>query len=81
LSTCFGWTWEYIDEFVTLPRLKEITAYQKKHPALHELVAAFMGVGTKKGPKQVDAAETNNMDQFFAEMGALGVDLQPLITP
>lgn len=31
----FGWTFEHIDEFVTLPQLKEMLAYWAKNPPLH----------------------------------------------
>ena len=46
MATCFGWTWEYIDEFVTVPRLTEIT---------HVLAAAYLGVGKKKGSTDMAA--------------------------
>lgn len=43
--TCFpGWTFEYIDEHMTLPRYEAIVRYQRKHPPLHVLVASFLGV-------------------------------------
>lgn len=55
-----GWTWEYIDEFVTIPRLLEMSAYWRKSPPLHELVAAFVGYGDKSSA--VTADEVVRMD-------------------
>ncbi|MFI5230064.1 MAG: hypothetical protein ACHQWU_13405 [Gemmatimonadales bacterium] len=43
----FGWTWEYIDEYVTVPRLQEIAAYWAKVPPLHEAFALFIGAREK----------------------------------
>lgn len=39
---------------MTLPRVKEINAYQKHSPPVHIMVAAYMGVGKSSGPKEVD---------------------------
>ncbi len=42
--TCFpGWTWEYVEDNMTLPRLKTMNAYWKQNPPLHQLVKNFMG--------------------------------------
>ena len=42
-----GWTWEYIDEFVTLPRLDALRKYWEKTPPAHVSVAAFFGANTR----------------------------------
>jgi hypothetical protein len=48
LLACFpGWTWEYIDEQMTIPRLEAITAYQREFPPQHVLIAAYLGAGKK----------------------------------
>ena len=43
-----GWSWEYIDDSMTLPRLSAINSYQKAHPPLHIMVAAYLGVNKDK---------------------------------
>jgi hypothetical protein len=55
IATCFGWTWEYIDEFVTVPRLKRWRSTGGVHPPLQELFAAFVGYkapATRTRPKR-----------------------------
>ena len=62
---CFpGWTWEYIDDNMTIPRLRAITEYQNSNPPTHVLVAAYMGVGTKSAskPSEVDANGKSLLD-------------------
>lgn len=43
LSSCYGWTYDYIDNHMTLSRLAEYDGYFAKHPPTHQLVAAYMG--------------------------------------
>ena len=40
-----GWTWEYIDQNMTLPRLTALNKYWQKYPPVHCLIAAYLGVG------------------------------------
>lgn len=57
LLTCFpGWTWEYIDREMTIPRWRAIQAYQKKHPALHLIMASYTGVNKAIAEADADAA-------------------------
>jgi hypothetical protein len=37
-----GWTYDYIDQKMTLSRLKELHGYLKNHPPTHLLVAAYL---------------------------------------
>jgi hypothetical protein len=40
---------------MTIPRLRDITAYQADNPPLHELVARYMGVGkTSSKARELD---------------------------
>lgn len=58
LMTCFpSMSWEYIDERMTLPRYRAIYRYQKAHPPLHIMVAAFFGLNKtdEAAPKELDA--------------------------
>lgn len=50
---CFpGWTWEYIDDLMTIPRYLAIQKYQKNNPPLHIMVAAYLGVGGDSGDRK-----------------------------
>lgn len=46
-----GWTWEYIDEHMTIARLAEMTAFWKKNPPVDLMVAAYLGIENKPAPK------------------------------
>lgn len=58
-----GWTWEYIGQCLTLPRLYAMLDYWKQFPPLREAVAAFVGVPQSRSPvKPLDnAALTRDM--------------------
>ena len=49
LITSLGWTWDYIDEHMTLPRLTVLSAYWQNHPPTHIALAAFLDI--KPTPK------------------------------
>ena len=49
LITVTGWTWEYIDEIMTLPRLSELSAYWYDHPPTHVIAAWSAGIKPKTG--------------------------------
>lgn len=51
-----GWTYEYIDEFVTLPRLNALDAHWAKHPPVHMSVAAFLGIKMQAPPPAAQAS-------------------------
>lgn len=42
LSCATGWTFEYIDEYMTLPRLQGFAEYWKEAPPVNELAAAYI---------------------------------------
>jgi hypothetical protein len=44
-----GWTWEYIGECMTLPRLAAMSEHWKQYPPVHKAVAAYLGI--KPAPK------------------------------
>ncbi len=61
LLTCFpGWTWEYIDDHIDLPRMLALLNYQKENPPVHKLLAIFMG-GSKK---QSTTAPQQSVEEF-----------------
>jgi len=67
LATCFGWTWEYIDEHMTLPRLDAMKDYWNDNPPLHQLVAAYLG----HKPVASKTDEMGTLDDFVKAMGGL----------
>lgn len=67
----FGWTWEYIDQNMTLPRLQSMNRYWKKFPPMHVLVAGYLGVGAFK-----EEAETMSFDQLLSEIHASGMPIK-----
>lgn len=42
-----GWTWEYIDNYVTLPIILEIFQSWGKIPPVHRMVASYFGIENK----------------------------------
>jgi hypothetical protein len=40
LAAATGWTWEYIGEFLTLPRLRAMMQHYDRHPPTHIATAA-----------------------------------------
>jgi hypothetical protein len=52
-----GWTWEYVDECMTLPRLDSLSNYWSDHPPVHKMIAAYLGIKPKSSkPAQSDFA-------------------------
>jgi len=47
-----GWTWEYVDECVTIPQVKALIAYSKENPSADQILAARYGIGQKTGTQQ-----------------------------
>ena len=61
LSACMGWTYDYIDNSMTLSRLEEYRHYMEKHPPTHQLVAAYLGY---------EHQEKQEGNSFFAAIAA-----------
>ncbi len=64
LCSTTGWTWEYVGQCVTLPRLYAFLDYwNNEAPPVAESVAAYLGINRKKGTAgqqaRSNAAETN----------------------
>ena len=47
-----GWTWEYIGQCLTLPRVYAMVQYWKASPPVNEAVAAYLGIGDKATVEQ-----------------------------
>lgn len=56
-----------------LPRLEAMNAYWKKHPPLHLMVQAFLGIGEKSGTeqKEEDQPDLAMVLTQFPQAGAL----------
>lgn len=51
LVTVTGWTYDYIEESMTLPRFHELADYWQGNPPLHLMVKSYLGIETKSKPK------------------------------
>ena len=67
-----GWTWEYIDDCMTLPRLYAFTKYWADHPPTHLLLGAFFGVK----PASKKEEQKANLSELIGELGAVGVKME-----
>jgi hypothetical protein len=38
-----GWTWDYVEHTLTIPRLKSLHEEWRRHPPLSLLVASYLG--------------------------------------
>ena len=63
MIVCTGWTWEYVEESLDLPRLSALTAYWNECPPMHVLVAGFLGYKPRKQQSQ--------QEQLAALLGAV----------
>jgi hypothetical protein len=62
------WTWEYIDEFLTLPRLNALQKHWRRFPPVHMTAAAFAGIKPpedEKPTKPIETAENVFSDAAF----------------
>ena len=66
-----GWTWEYIDDHITLPRLYAMLAYLRKWPPVYKLVAAYLDY-KEPGVKEVSDKDNNDVAaEFLAAVAAV----------
>lgn len=49
---------------MTIPRLKEITAYQKHNPPIHVMIAAYLGIGAKDAGSADSGYDENGQSLF-----------------
>lgn len=61
-----GWTWEYIDKSMTLPRWESMCEYWKNNPPQHMLMAIYIGYKPEKPKPKNDLGELMGM---FKAMG------------
>ena len=66
-----GWTWEYVDEHMTLPRYFALGEYWEQWPPLHKLVSVYMGHKPKaKATSNADVAAFMAASQMANFTGA-----------
>lgn len=71
-----GWTWDEVGR-LTMPRLKALNRYWKKHPPVHLLVASYLGYEmpvefeTESEDDTVDAAIAPGRTPWMNGMGAI----------
>lgn len=84
---CFGWTWEYVDDHMTLPRLAAIKKYQANNtPAaftlssIENLLAQYMGAELKTrsdGGSNSSTGNSRNSGEGLDEEGKSVFDAFP----
>jgi len=67
LIDAFGWSWEYIDEEMTLPRMESVMKHWDKIPPVSVTlagIAAALGV-KREEKKEVDAGNIEELARLF----------------
>ena len=59
LCATFGWTWDYVEQNITAPRLLALYGYMEKNPPLHMMVAAYLGLSAEE-------KKTGDLDELLA---------------
>ena len=67
MIACTGWTWEYVEDELDLPRLTAMSAYWREHPPVHVLLAAYVGY---KPPSASTGNSVAEVDQLAQLLGA-----------
>jgi len=62
-----GWTWDYVENHMTIPRLKALHAEWQRVPPLSIMVAYFLGIR----PKEEGTAE--ELVERIMGMGRVGI--------
>jgi hypothetical protein len=64
-----GWTWEYIDDNMTLPRMEALNQYWVDNPPLHLLVRGLVGYKPPAGGSEADRGSADELVAIFGSMG------------
>lgn len=67
-----GYTYEYIDDYMTIPRLNAMAAYWKENPPLHQMVAQYLEMGSSKKAPKAETSEVELEKQSQELMGLVG---------
>ncbi len=60
-----GWTWEYIDTSMDIPRLSALNKRWRKNPPLREMMQAYLGI-----EPEVREEPSGSIDDLFQMFGA-----------
>lgn len=73
----FGWTWEYVDDNMTLPRYYEISKQWEKWPPMHLAVLSYMGYADKDASTSSEESKhRGNNEASIADLQQLFGDVQ-----
>jgi hypothetical protein len=67
-----GWTWEYVGQYMTLPRLKALNKYWENNPPLHQQVQALFGGLGVDTTSTATPPEEGGFDDLIANFQAAG---------
>lgn len=64
-----GWTWEYIDENMTLPRLAVMNKHWNVAPPVHISLARLNGALLEKAPEaeKADGGDNKGLQDFIGD--------------
>ncbi len=65
-----GWTWEYVDEQMDIPRLIEMNRYWRAHPPVREMVQAYLGIEIRDDRDA--GGSQGDVDGLIALFGGIG---------
>ena len=68
-----GWSWEYVDDHMDIPRLLKMNQYWRAHPPLREMVQAYLGIEIKTDDSGQEAGQ--DLDGLIALFGGIGGSL------
>lgn len=49
-----GWTWDYVEDTLTMDRLKALQAYWADCPPIQAMIAAYFGIKPKERKNKTD---------------------------
>jgi hypothetical protein len=72
IITVTGWTPDYIEENLTLPRVYALMEYWTENPPMHLMVKAYLGI---KGSGKTASINNDNAGDLLGMMGQAGVSM------
>lgn len=72
LIDAFGWSWEYIDEEMTLPRMDAIVKHWEVIPPLAVSVASIASALGVKRQGKVEKKAEGSIDELMSVLGGAG---------
>ncbi len=68
-----GWSWEYIDDHMDIPRLLKMNKFWRENPPLRDMVQAYLGIQieTEKDAGQQSEQDAESFMREFASIGGV----------